>query len=1265
MALRSYRFKEWKNLLYCLVLCILGLFVVGELRAEFPETEFKPLEFRLDNRAALLEIEAGVRRIRIQVNEGSETGWQTYSITHLDGRSGNLKLRLPDSIPINRIRIEVSSTDPFPSSLYSGKKVFSETADQQMSSNVPGLVNDMLGAEDGERVPNDGGDVTVEESDIWKWRDRTLYFFNQQRGLQVFSLDNPDTPKRTAQLRMPAAGEQLYLIGEEHVVLLANRSNSYRVGGSSAGSEIVLVRHKSDKLKIDERYPLEGSFVESRMVGSRLYAVTRVWENIEDAEGVWRTRSGMKVYAFDFTNPNDPVALGSLALTSDDSYYYNAIVTATPDYLFVVPSVYNRETRTNSSWVHVIDISDPSKEMEISRRIPLGGYLNDKFKLGVRDGILTTISQVWRDEEIGRHTLVETHDLVQESDLPTRKLDSLVLAPGETVRATRFDDDRLYVVTFRQIDPLFAIDISRPRRLRVLGHIDIPGWSTYMELFGEIGRILSIGIEESRVAVSLFDIADPKAMALTHRVYLGDEGTYSWSEGNYDEKAVGFFPDEGLLVLPFSGRVDGSYRQQMQIMDVSDNQLVKRGVIDSSFNARRGKLLDNNKLVVISGQQLRVVDIDQRDKPDVISEITIAWSVDRVLPLEDHLVQLEEGYSNWWSPEDGSNPKLRITTKDDPDTVISELSLDTNGQLIGAVTQNNLIHLATFRTKAERVEQENGTSNWKYETFFASHCIDASDPLAPKLKGSAEVKISDRSVYLGSLESHFLSNGELMWFPEPSNTSYSPCWLCMDVVMDVEIGRPFFGPSGNDNDWVFVTSVDALAKPSILSTTRLLEQDYKFNNRTEIGPIFVSGNVLSFGYHVSNWKDGTHNGRHLLRRLNYSNPVKPVPLKDVNVPGLVKHIYTTNGGGTVLLTTRQKTEKDEKGLSLWSQDLVLESSIFDGVNAFLVDSLEIENGFYSPIIGDGRYVFISSNGNYNWWSPEENDDENIIKVFAVSEAGANLEALPNIDMEFYFNNMSIIGNKLFAYDYGVVEVIALDDLPKRPRKQVFSVARNYYSRSSIVELSNDEQLAWMATGSYGVETLDISSLSVPVDLADLEIVAQGINKEWSVVPFKSMQVVEASSQDFIGAIPYGYEWRFQPISDHEAYNEWSERNFKSIIENGLPLPSPKMDTDGDGVSNLMEFYTGTRPDDSSSVARPSVNIVEDGEGNKFFMLKMSPSPSAQGVNVYVELSDDLINWQSAKNIVEWQKQGPVMSAILLKSINSSRSTYLRVVTELD
>ena len=52
-------------------------------------------------------------------------------------------------------------------------------------------------------------------------------------------------------------------------------------------------------------------------------------------------------------------------------------------------------------------------------------------------------------------------------------------------------------------------------------------------------------------------------------------------------------------------------------------------------------------------------------------------------------------------------------------------------------------------------------------------------------------------------------------------------------------------------------------------------------------------------------------------------------------------------------------------------------------------------------------------------------------------------------------------------------------------------------------------------------------------------------------------------------------WLREPTSS--CYNEWSERNFKSITENGLPLPSPKMDTDGDGVSNLMEFYAQMIP----------------------------------------------------------------------------------------
>ena len=86
--------------------------------------------------------------------------------------------------------------------------------------------------------------TAVEESDIWKWRGPTLYYFNSLRGLQVFDLSDFEHPRRVGGLRMPAVGEDMYLIGAEHVALLANRYD-YGWNGSSTPtrSEVVIVRH--------------------------------------------------------------------------------------------------------------------------------------------------------------------------------------------------------------------------------------------------------------------------------------------------------------------------------------------------------------------------------------------------------------------------------------------------------------------------------------------------------------------------------------------------------------------------------------------------------------------------------------------------------------------------------------------------------------------------------------------------------------------------------------------------------------------------------------------------------------------------------------------------------------------------------------------------------------------------------------------------------------------------------------------------------------
>ena len=91
------------------------------------------------------------------------------------------------------------------------------------------------------------------------------------------------------------------------------------------------------------------------------------------------------------------------------------------------------------------------------------------------------------------------------------------LAPGETVRSSRFIGPMAYVVTFRQTDPLFAIDVSDPSSPKVLGELKIPGFSEYLHPVGD-GLLLGVGRDVDPVSqidkglkLSLFDVSDPKA----------------------------------------------------------------------------------------------------------------------------------------------------------------------------------------------------------------------------------------------------------------------------------------------------------------------------------------------------------------------------------------------------------------------------------------------------------------------------------------------------------------------------------------------------------------------------------------------------------------------------------------------------------------------------------------------------------------------------------------------------------------------------------
>jgi uncharacterized secreted protein with C-terminal beta-propeller domain len=125
------------------------------------------------------------------------------------------------------------------------------------------------------------------------------------------------------------------------------------------------------------------------------------------------------------------------------------------------------------------------------------------------------------------------------------------LGKGEQIYAVRFIDDVGYVVTFRQVDPLYVIDLSEPRRPEVVGELEILGYSAYLHPLGD-GLLLGIGQDATAqgrtlgTQIAVFDVSDPSNPRRLFKRTI-DDGT---SEVEWDQKAFLYWPANGLSVVP-------------------------------------------------------------------------------------------------------------------------------------------------------------------------------------------------------------------------------------------------------------------------------------------------------------------------------------------------------------------------------------------------------------------------------------------------------------------------------------------------------------------------------------------------------------------------------------------------------------------------------------------------------------------------------------------------------------------------------------------
>lgn len=181
------------------------------------------------------------------------------------------------------------------------------------------------------------------------------------------------------------------------------------------------------------------------------------------------------------------------------------------------------------------------------------GYVMGRWALSSYDGALrvaTTRQPPWDGERTGDSSSMVVKLVERDGRLvETGRVGGL--GRTEQIKAVRYFGDVAAVVTFRQTDPLYLLDLSGTPK--VLGELKIPGFSTYLHPIGD-GLLLGLGHDADKnggvtsVQVSVFDIADLSRPTQVDRVHLGP----GWTPALDDSRAFTYDPDSRLATFAFS-----------------------------------------------------------------------------------------------------------------------------------------------------------------------------------------------------------------------------------------------------------------------------------------------------------------------------------------------------------------------------------------------------------------------------------------------------------------------------------------------------------------------------------------------------------------------------------------------------------------------------------------------------------------------------------------------------------------------------------------
>ncbi|MCX5896131.1 MAG: beta-propeller domain-containing protein [Proteobacteria bacterium] len=530
-----------------------------------------------------------------------------------------------------------------------------------------------------------GGDKngrTIEEGDIVKVYENTLFVLNQYRGLQLIDITDSSNPSLLATVPLYGYPVELYVRDGNAYVVVSNYFNCWYSSlkaetESFQGSQIAIVDVRNKKSpQISGGIDIKGFITDTRLVGSILYAVSNQYSyyyyNAPSSENL------TTISAVSIADPSQIAIVNEMSFPMPASSYENN-VHVTPDRIFLAQYGWGHTDKagnwveTDATDITCIDISDETGLIRKGKTVSVPGVVLNRWQMDFYNGYFRVITpeKYWGNGFPSLYIYtVESPDTIEPVSSLTLKIDR-----PESLMSVRFAGDAAYAVTYERKDPLFSIDLKDPAQPRQLAALSMSGWIDYIE--PKTDNLVTLGHDDAdgnpSLAVSLFDVTGIDNPLLVNRVHFG-EG-YGWVPADINDmhKAFKVLDDLHLILVPFSSwsAHDNAEISGVQLIDyffdAERKGLTKRGLIEHSGWVERAIPYDSATVLTVSNEAFQTVDISNRDNPQIKKVLELARNSVAIQELaSDTGLELSTG-TRWYS-YDQAKSKLSVVPLSDPNT---------------------------------------------------------------------------------------------------------------------------------------------------------------------------------------------------------------------------------------------------------------------------------------------------------------------------------------------------------------------------------------------------------------------------------------------------------------------------------------------------------------------------------------------------------------------------------------------------------------------